>query len=269
MPRVHRMRSNTGFYHVMLRGNERKNIFINDGDKLRFIETVYEKKQEGKFYLHSFCLMNNHVHLMLSEGQEDISQVMKRITVSYVRYFNNKYKRVGHLFQDRFKSQVVEKESYVLSLVRYIHQNPVKAGIVRNPADYRWSSYHSYLDKDNSFAKMVDINPVIALFSNDPQVAKKVYEEFMNVQDRDELTETFLEYDDETMMEEEAAQKLFEQMLEQIQLEPGLETKEKISKSKLPASLIKEFKAKTNLPIRKIAEITGLNKDRIHKMLQA
>ena len=126
MPRTQRVRSNSGYYHIMLRGNERKNIFLSDEDKLRFMETVYEKKQEARFYLHSFCLMDNHIHLMLSEGLEDISSVMKRVTVSYVYYFNKKHKRVGHLFQDRFKSEVVDEDSYALSLARYIHQNPVK-----------------------------------------------------------------------------------------------------------------------------------------------
>lgn len=90
----------------MLRGNERKNIFLCDEDKLYFMETMFEKKQGSRFYIHSFCLMDNHIHLMISEGSEDISRVMKRITVSYVYYFNKKYKRVGHLFQDRFKSEV-------------------------------------------------------------------------------------------------------------------------------------------------------------------
>jgi len=105
----------------MLRGNEKKDIFNSNADKQRFLETVFEKKQENRFYLHAFCLMNNHVHLMISEGVEDVATVMKRINVSYVYYFNNKYKRVGHLFQDRFKSEVVEQERYLLALVRYIH----------------------------------------------------------------------------------------------------------------------------------------------------
>ena len=116
MPRHQREKSKSGYYHIMLRGNERRNIFRDEEYKLRFIETLYDKNQENRFSLHAFCLMDNHVHLMLSEGVEDVAKIMKRIIVSYVYYFNKKYKRVGHLFQDRFKSEIVEDDNYVLAL---------------------------------------------------------------------------------------------------------------------------------------------------------
>lgn len=85
------------------------------------------------------------MHLMIREGMEDVAKIMKRITVSYVYYFNKKYKRIGHLFQDRFRSEIVEGDGYALSLTRYIHENPVKAGVVRGIGDYKWSSYNGYL----------------------------------------------------------------------------------------------------------------------------
>ncbi|MHB1125422.1 MAG: transposase [Bacillota bacterium] len=258
MPRQQRIRSNSGYYHIMLRGNERKNIFLNDEDKLRFMETVYEKKNGERFYLHSFCLMDNHIHLMVSEGVEDVARVIKRITVSYVYYFNKKYKRVGHLFQDRFKSEVVEQDNYVLSLARYIHQNPVKAGIIRKAADYRWSSYNSYLNKNNYFVKMLDTDIVMDLFSDDRKVALKKFEEFMN----ENTKESFIDLDkDIEIMDEEAARKLFERML----IGQGLEKGVKMQPSD---TLIKEFRDKTNLPIRKIAAITGLKKDRVNSILR-
>ncbi|MDI6601193.1 MAG: hypothetical protein QME46_05370 [Thermoanaerobacteraceae bacterium] len=112
---------------------------------------------------------------MLSEGTEVVSRVLKRITVSYVYYFNKKYKRVGHLFQDRFKSEAVEQDSYVLSLARYIHQNPVKAGIVEKVADYKWSSYGCYLNDNNYFTKMVDTDTILGLFSEDKKAAVKKF----------------------------------------------------------------------------------------------
>ncbi len=243
----------------MLRGNEKKDIFYSDADKLRFLETMYEKKQGNRFFLHAFCLMNNHIHLMLSEGIEDVSRVMKRITVSYVHYFNKKYKRVGHLFQDRFKSEVVDQESYILSLVRYIHQNPVKAGIVEKPSDYRWSSYNCYLDENNYFVKMLDIDVVLGLFSEDRKAAVKKFEEYMN----EDSAESFLDLmEEEEVMDEEAASELFEKMLR----EHGIESNK--VKTELPDSLIKEFRTKTNLPIRKIAAITGINKDKVNKILR-
>jgi len=148
----------------MLRGNERRNIFLNEDDKMRFIETLYQKKQKDKFYLHAFCLMDNHVHLMISEGTEDIAKIIKRIAVSYVFYFNKKYKRVGHLFQDRFKSEIVENDAYVLSLARYIHQNPVKANLVKSPGEYKWSSYYWYLNEKSNMPNVLDKEITIRLF---------------------------------------------------------------------------------------------------------
>lgn len=243
----------------MLRGNERKNIFNCDEDKQRFMETLYEKKQGGRFYLHAFCLMDNHIHLMLGEGIEDLARVMKRITVSYVYYFNKKYKRVGHLFQDRFKSEIVEQDSYILSLARYIHQNPVKAGMVKKMDDYKWSSYNCYLNEDNYFAKMLDTDTVLGLFSEDRKTAMKKFWEYMNK----ESEETFVDMvEEEDVVDEEEARKVFEKML----IENGLEeNEEKIQNMDI---LVKEFRAKTNLSIRKIAVITGLNKDKVNKILR-
>ncbi|MGI5880031.1 MAG: REP-associated tyrosine transposase [Syntrophomonadaceae bacterium] len=257
MPRQQRLRSSSGYYHIMLRGNERKNIFNSDGDKQRFLEILFEKKQEGRFHMHAFCLMDNHIHLMISEGSEDIAKVMKRITVSYVYYFNKKYKRVGHLFQDRYKSEVVEQDSYVLSLARYIHQNPVKAGMVKRPDDYKWSSYNSYLNKDNYYRRMLDTDIVLGLFAIDREVAVEEYIKFMN----EESQERFIDLQEEAMIMEEEAIELWEKML----LERGFENNEKM---KIPDSWIIEFKEQTNLSLRKIAAITGLNKDKLNKILK-
>ena len=104
MPRVSRKLSRSKVYHVMVRGNERKKIFIDDEDRERFISTIREKNKERKFLVYAFCLMDNHIHLLINEGQDQITKIMQRIGVSYAYYFNKKYKRTGHLFQDRFKS---------------------------------------------------------------------------------------------------------------------------------------------------------------------
>ena len=260
MPRQQRIRSKSGYYHIMLRGNERKNIFNSDEDKERFLETLCERKQGNRFYLQAFCLMNNHVHLMLSEGVEDVARIMKRITVSYVFYFNQKYKRVGHLFQDRFKSEVVEQNSYALSLARYIHQNPVKAGFVEKAADYKWSSYDCYLNENNDYVKILDTESILSIFSEERKDAVREFERFMN----EESEECFIDLEEE-VMDEEVAKELFEKMLIEQRLENKNEVKEQFSDS----SMIKEFRAKSNLSIRKIAAITGLNKDKVHKILKS
>jgi putative transposase len=254
MSRHQRVKSKSGYYHIMIRGNERRNIFHDEADKLKFIEKLNEKKQGNRFFLHVFCLMDNHVHLMLSEGVEDIAKVMKRITVSYVSYFNKKYKRVGHLFQDRYRSEVVEEDSYILALARYIHQNPVKAGMVKSAGEYKWSSYHCYLNGRND---LVDTETILGLLSVDQRTAQERFEEYM----KEETQEVFIDLvEDVEEMEEEAAKELFERMVGLGKSSDGNQITDK---------LIKEFREKTNLSIRKIAAITGLNKDKVNKLLRS
>ena len=254
MARRQRIRSKSGYYHIMIRGNEKKNIFNDEQDKQRFLEILQMKKEDKKFFLHAFCLMDNHVHLMISEGLEDIDKIMKRINVSYVHYFNKKYKRVGHLFQDRYKSEIVEKDAYVLMLARYIHQNPVKAGMVKNIGDYKWSSYNGYLDNKGLLNNLLNKETVLGLFSENEKIAIKEFKNFMNKEEQSEFID--LEEKDE-VMDEEVAKKLYKDMINK-------QGDKKIQSEKL----IKEFKTKTNLSIRKIASITGLNKDKINRMLR-
>lgn len=261
MPRQQRIKSSSGYYHIMLRGNEKRNIFKGDEDKLRFMEIMLEKKERDRFYLHAFCLMDNHVHLMIREGVEDVAAVMKRITVSYVHYFNKKYKRVGHLFQDRFKSEVVENYRYLLALARYIHQNPVKAGMVEKAADYKWSSYNCYLNDNSCFTKIVDTDTILGLFSEDNDVAVEKYKAYMN----EKCDETFIDLNEEVeVMDEGKARELFHKML----IERGHENKNNV-KVQISDGLIKEFREKTNLSVRRIAAITGLNKDKVNKILRS
>lgn len=243
----------------MIRGNERRNIFNDDEDKGRFMEALSRKKQNGAFYLPAFCLMNNHVHLMICEGIDDIARVMKRITVSYVDYFNKKYKRVGHLFQDRFRSEVIENDRYLLSLTRYIHQNPIKAGLVKAPGEYRWSSYNGYVKEKDAYQNLIDKDIVLELFSNDKQQAQRLFKEFMNAESQD----VFLDLSNEQeVMGEQEAKALFKNMLKKREIN------ENSPVIKIPSELIIEFRAETGLSIRKIAEISGLKKDRVNNILR-
>jgi len=243
----------------MIRGNERRNIFLQEEDKQRFLETVKEKIHGDRFSLLAYCLMDNHVHLLLREGKEDIARVMKRITVSYVYYFNKKYKRVGHLFQDRYRSEVVEKDGYILALVRYIHQNPIKAGMVKSAEEYKWSSHHSYLNEDAPLAGLLEKETVLGLFSAN-QEAIKLYKEYMGQEGQEE----FMDLAEETeVMDEGEARKHFERLLQ----ERGLKRND--LKEHWAGEIIRDYKAITGLSIRKIAGIVGLNKDRVNKILKA
>lgn len=145
MPRKKRIWYPGAVYHIMCRGNHRHEIYRDEEDRLFFLTTLKEVKEKMPYILHSYCLMSNHVHLHIETCDINISQVMKRINMLYAIYFNKKYNFVGHLFQDRYRSELIEKTAYHLEISRYIHLNPVRATIVTRPEQYEWSSYRVYL----------------------------------------------------------------------------------------------------------------------------
>ncbi len=154
MARKPREKSGTGIYHVMMRGINRQDIFEDEGDYRYFkkilFEIVYPTDNEKNIPLnprcafYAFCLMPNHVHLLVRETEEPLSSVIARISSNYARYYNLKYLRYGHLFQDRYRSEPVNDQSYFFTLLQYIHQNPVAAGISKTVDDYPWSSWAEF-----------------------------------------------------------------------------------------------------------------------------
>lgn len=147
MPRRAREKSSTNIYHVMLRGINRQDIFEDNEDKKFFLLIVRDCVRISECQIYAYCLMSNHVHILVRTVTETIDVIMKRIGSRYAQYFNEKYGRVGHLFQDRFKSEAVEDDKYFLTVLRYIIQNPMKAGIESNLGNYIWSSYGAYVDR--------------------------------------------------------------------------------------------------------------------------
>lgn len=145
MPRRARKKSESGIYHIMLRGINRQQIFEDEEDYVRFLETLQKYKTQCEYELYAYCLMGNHIHLLMKEGKEDLTQIFKRLAGSYVYWYNWKYHRCGHLFQDRFKSEPVETDEYFLAVLRYIHQNPVKAMLCHSAEEYSYSSMREYL----------------------------------------------------------------------------------------------------------------------------
>lgn len=146
MPRRARSFSEGEYSHVMVRGINKENIFYDDEDRQRYLETMRRFSAETEVFILAWCLMSNHVHLLLrAERLPDV--FMKKLGCSYVPYFNRKYGRVGHLFQDRYRSEAITDEGYLFAVLRYIHMNPEKAHICKM-CDYRWSSYGEYLKPD-------------------------------------------------------------------------------------------------------------------------
>lgn len=128
-------------YHITERGNHRNDIFRDGEDYQVYITILGEALEKYDAILYCYCMMTNHVHLVIETNDEKISKVMKRINEFYTRYFNNKYNLVGHLFQGRYYWDIVEDDDYTLEVSRYIHLNPVRANMVQTPENYQWSSY--------------------------------------------------------------------------------------------------------------------------------
>jgi REP element-mobilizing transposase RayT len=143
MPRSARTKSESGVYHVMQRGIDKCYIFEEPADYIRFLVCLEEVKAISHFTLYAYCLMPNHFHLLLREGEEPLSKVFVRLSSRYVGWFNRKYDRCGHLFQDRYRSKPVETTASFLRVLSYIHQNPVKANLCVLPSDYPWGSRRS------------------------------------------------------------------------------------------------------------------------------
>lgn len=164
MPRHARQLAESGIYHVMLRGVNRDAIFLDDEDCARFLHALTKARDSSGCAVLAYCLMSNHVHLVLRTGDEPIGAVVKRLGVRYAGWFNRKYGRVGHLFQDRFKSVPVEDDGYFVTLLRYVWNNPVEAGLVQRPEAYLWSS-RRLLGQNSS---LVDESQLRKLLPGDP-----------------------------------------------------------------------------------------------------
>jgi putative transposase len=189
LPREARRKSTSGIYHVMLRGANRQEIFHDDEDNMKFLDILKKYKRNVKFGLYAWCLMSNHVHLLLKEGEEGLDTTMKRIGVSYASFYNWKYRTTGHLFQDRFKSENVENDQYFLTVVRYIHQNPVKARISPRVEEWKWSSCAGYYDQVYYPGGLLDRNKVFKMFSEDRSIAKGQFKEFNERTNNDQCLE--------------------------------------------------------------------------------
>jgi putative transposase len=147
MPRKARVEI-PGYYHIINRGVDKRNIFLKDEDFHYFLDLLYKESKNYNIILHNYCLMSNHYHLFIQLHSKNLSKFMRQINSQYAIYFNKTYKRTGHLWQGRFKSQIVPNEAYFYILIRYIEQNPLNAKIVKNIEEYEYSSAHHFLKQD-------------------------------------------------------------------------------------------------------------------------
>ncbi|MBU4511174.1 transposase [bacterium] len=183
MARALRIKYKGALYHITSRGNERRNIFENDYDRYFFIKTLKESLNIYNVILYSYVLMSNHFHFLLETSLANLSEFMRQFNITYTSYYNRRYNRVGHLYQGRYKSILIQKESYLNILSRYIHLNPVRVERMQNTSisekekylrQFKWSSLKGYLNKDNT-ESFVDYKTVLAEYGGDNQRGHDIY----------------------------------------------------------------------------------------------
>lgn len=178
MPRSKRIIPCNAALHVICRGNNRQFVFHNDSDKLKYYTLLRELKEENRIDIFHYCLMDNHVHIILFLKPENtVSRFMKQVNLSYFHYYRKLYSYFGHFWQDRFKSNIIEIDSYLLQCGKYIELNPVKAGMVSDPGQYRFSSYSFYAKgKQDS---LITPSPAYLALADSVQLRQKQYVDFV------------------------------------------------------------------------------------------
>jgi len=150
MPTGPRLLLRNACYHIITRGNQRQQVFFDDQDFRKYLLILRKYKKKFSFLLYGFCLMPNHIHLVGEPKQpENMAKLMQALSRSYTAYFNKRYKKVGHLWQGRFKSKTIVKDNYFIDCIHYIELNPVRANIVKTAGEYRWSSHQERISDKN------------------------------------------------------------------------------------------------------------------------
>ena len=255
-----RIKSEFGIYHVIQRGNEKKNIFRNNCDRYKYIEVLIKAKEKYNFLIHGYCLMDNHIHILLDANGNDMSIIMQSITVSYVSYFNKTYDRCGHLFQDRFRSEQVLTNEYLLEVSRYIHNNPVKAGIVSNLTQYIWTSFGKYIGKTTKCNEFVETKLVLGLFATSKSQAVSEYTHFVLRDDcESKLLERLNDFSEPALYLEKQIRKMAEakRMISIVLTENNIEASDLNKHISIRNKLIKEIRGKTFLSLWQIGKLFG------------
>jgi len=178
MARQLRIEFSGAFYHVIQRGIERKNIFASDKDKDRFLFYLNAANISCRAVFHSYILMDNHYHLIVETSDAPLSKIMHYINTGYAAYFNSRHKRAGPLYQGRFKAMLVEQDEYLHYLSCYIHLNPVRAGIVKFPEEYIYSSYNAFVSNLET-PKWLNTGLILSMFDKKASKAKNLYKQFV------------------------------------------------------------------------------------------
>ncbi len=257
MPRSARQISNTKVYHIILRGNDKQDIFYDEQDYKKFIKEIQETKEKYQYKLYAYCLMSNHTHLVIYDKEEQVSKAIQSLAIAYSSYFAKKYEKVGHLFQNRFLSKNVETREYLINVCKYVHRNPVGAGISKLDS-YKWSSYRDFITNN---CEIVDIKPILSLFDKNQKDAIKKFISFHS--DEKEGLNDDIEFE---MIENLSDEKVKEKILKLLEINNIRELRtysKEIRNEKIKILKIIKGTTKTQL-----ARVLGMNRKIVERAMK-
>lgn len=259
MARKPRCRSSLNLYHIIIRGINKQDIFIDKQDKSKFIKELLLAKEKFNFKLYAYVIMPNHVHLVIKENDVEISKIMHRIQLGYSEYLNIKYNRIGHVFQGRFYSKNIEDGEYLKCAIRYIHLNPDKAGIEKYYM-YKWSSYSSYIKKYNNEENLVDISDILSLFNEERSKSIDLFKEFHKEKSKYQYSEEYSEFEIQNRLDDDEIIKIITENM-------GIQTIYDIQKlnNKYRDQILKEILNIKGTTMTQISRITGISKKIIER----
>lgn len=256
MPKSYRIFGNKRTNHVMIRGINKQDIFLDKQDKEKFMKEIVTTKEKYNYKLYAYVLMPNHVHMQIYDEEENLPIIMNSLQTRYASYFNKKYERVGHLFQGNYINKIIEEDEYFKNNIRYIHQNPEKAGIDKKES-YIWSSYNAYIKNDNS---LVDIDVLLNNFETDRDKAIIKFKEFNDIVKENKFLDN-IEYELQSKLTDE-------QLIEALQNELEIKNIQNIQRynSKEIKRLLSKVVKLPYISTNQLSRVTGVNRKLIAKI---
>lgn len=255
MARQARIHSPTNYYHIMARGNNREYIFNNPIYKRYYLEVLKEQVEEGLIEIAAYCIMDNHIHIVVEADMINLTKAMKSINIRFAMKINKQNNRVGHVFQDRYKSEVIYNDSHLQQVIRYVHNNPIKAKVSKTLDQYKWSSFNEYIST-NEVINENQRRLVLSYYSNDV----KKFINFHKEVDYNEYLE--IKEDIETQRLDQA-----QNIIQNYFNQHGISETKEISKNPHHLEMIiKNLLEKSKLSHRKIADLLEINRGDVHRV---
>lgn len=258
MPRTRRSFGTNGLNHCIIRGIDRGNIFYDTQDRKKFIKEMKKYKEKNNIKIGTYALMQNHVHFIIKGNDSNIPDFFKGILVSYSSYFNKKYERVGHLFENRYKNKIIDTEKYLKNVIKYIHYNPEKAGICRFDK-YLWSGYNEILSEDSWLDKEV----ILMYYSDDDNEAKKLLKK-EHLEGLKRYYEDYVEFEIVNKLSDEQVKQMIDNKIRSA-FNESKDLKNIISSTN-EKRILKEVLDVKGVSISQINRITGINRRLLSKI---